>query len=85
MAQENSQGQFRCSGDCLQCHPNQRQYCAAQFTYNSMRMIEQMQDSLKSMQGTVEELKAKIEAIQGNEAAIFDPSKKADQEQSIIS
>ena len=70
MAQEN---QFRCSGDCLNCRkqPNERreqwQYCAAQFTYNSMRMIA-------DLQGTVKDLKEKIEAIQNNEATIFDPT-----------
>lgn len=71
MAQEN---QFRCTGDCFKCQPLQRQYCAAQFTYKNMRMLERMQESLASMQGTVDELREKIEAIQGNEAAIFDPT-----------
>ena len=76
MAQEN---QFKCSGDCLNCRklPNERreqwQYCAAQFTYNSMRMIGDIQESMKTMQGTVEELKAKVEAIQNSEAHVFDP------------
>ena len=65
---------FKCSGDCLKCHPNQRQYCASQFTYNSMRMIEDVQKSLISMQGTIEDMKLKIEAIQGNEAMLFDPT-----------
>ena len=65
---------FKCSGDCLKCHPNQRQYCASQFTYNSMRMIEDVQKSLITMQGTIEEMKLKIEAIQGNEAMLFDPT-----------
>ena len=69
------QNQFKCSGDCLRCHPNQRQYCASQFTYNSMRMIEQMQASLSTMQGTIDEMKVKIEAIQGNESSLFDPTK----------
>ena len=67
---------FQCSGDCLKCHANQRAYCASQFTYNSMRMIERMQETLDSMQGTIDELKLKIEAIQGNEASLFDPTKE---------
>lgn len=70
---------FQCSGDCLQCHANQRAYCASQFTYNSMRMIERMQETLASMQGTVEELKVKIDAIQNNEAYIFDPTKQSNE------
>ena len=65
---------FKCSGDCLNCHPNQRQYCAAQFTYNSMRMLENLIGDFNKMVGTVEDMKAKIEAIQGNEAMLFDPT-----------
>lgn len=79
MAQEN---QFKCSGDCLSCRklPNERreqwQYCAAQFTYNSMRMIGDLQESIKTMQGTVEELRTKVEAIQNSEAVILSPVRK---------
>ena len=61
------QNQFKCSGDCLKCHPNQRAYCAAQFTYNTMRMVEEMRE-------TVNDLKVKIEAIQNSEAEVFDPT-----------
>ena len=63
------ENQFKCSGDCLKCHPNQRAYCAAQFTYNTMRMVEQMQVSISS-------LSEKIEAIQNSEANVFDPTKE---------
>lgn len=80
MEQEQKQ-QFKCTGDCLNCRkqPNERreqwQYCAAQFTYNTMRMIGDMQESLKSMQCTIEELRTKVSAIQDNEAMVFDPNK----------
>ena len=76
------QNQFKCSGDCLNCRLNpverktQWQYCAAQFTYNSMRMIESMQQSLSAMQGKVEEIEKKIEAIQNSEASVFNPSEE---------
>ena len=77
---EQNNQQFRCSGDCLNCRMNpverktQWQYCSAQFTYNTMRMIETMQQSLTAMQGSVNELAAKIEAIQNSEANVFDPT-----------
>ena len=64
------ENKFKCSGDCLNCRklPNERreqwQYCAAQFTYNSMRMIEDLQK-------TVADLATKVEAIQNNEASVF--------------
>lgn len=70
--------QFKCSGDCLNCRSMQDrkiqwQYCAAQFTYNSMRMIEAMQGKIEAMSGTITELAAKVEAIQNSEAMVFDP------------
>jgi len=61
------ENKFKCSGDCLNCHPSQRAYCAAQFTYNSMRMIE-------DMKGSISELKEKIDAMQNREANVFNPS-----------
>lgn len=76
------QKQFKCSGDCLNCRLNpverktQWQYCASQFTYNSMKMLEAMQQTLASMVGTVEELKVKIEAIQNSEADVYDPTER---------
>jgi len=77
---QNQGQQFKCSGDCLNCRvsPNERktqwQYCAAQFTYNTMRMVETLQNAFKIMQGTVDELRERVEAIQNNEATVFDPS-----------
>ena len=76
------QQQFKCSGDCLNCRklPNERreqwQYCAAQFTYSTMRKVEDLFRDFTNMMGTVEELKEKIEAIQNNEAEIFNPSEE---------
>ena len=82
---QNQQQQFKCSGDCLNCRMNsverktQWQYCSAQFTYNTMRMMESMQLSLTAMQGSVNELAAKIEAIQNSEANVFDPTESSNQ------
>ena len=93
--QQNQEQPFKCSGDCLNCRLNnverrtQWLYCASQFTYNSMRMIEAMHVSLNAMQGDLNELKVKIESIQNNEANVLEPSlsvvtdamvKKKDQE-----
>lgn len=74
--QQNQQRQqgFSCSGDCLRCSVAQRQYCSSQFTFNTMRIVQNMQATLNAMQGTIEDLKAKIEAIQNNEAMVFDPT-----------
>jgi len=71
---------YRCTGDCLQCSAGQRQYCASQFTYNSMRMIESMSQAIALMQGSVEEIKSKIESLQNNEALVFNPNEDIAQE-----
>lgn len=80
--EEQRQEVFKCNGDCLNCrkNPNERReqwrYCAAQFTYNTMKMVGDLQESLNAMKGTVEYLKVKVEAIQNSEANVFDPTKE---------
>lgn len=82
MAQENnSKQQFHCSGNCLQCQPAQRQYCASQHSYsnmivldNMMELLKKMQTDMLAMQGSITEMAAKVEAIQDNEASVFAPN-----------
>lgn len=74
---------FQCNGDCLNCRAItdrkvQWQYCAAQHTYNAMRMMEAMQLSFISMQGTIKEMAEKIEAIQNSEAVAIDTATHTD-------
>lgn len=58
--------QSKCTGNCMACTIFQRQYCASQLAYSNMRMLEQMQQTVKN-------LSDKIDAIQNSEAALFDP------------
>lgn len=79
--EEEKKIQFQCSGDCLNCRPaNERkvqwQYCAAQFTYNSMRMLQSMQESIGILGKGIEELEAKIRAMQESEANVFNPQEE---------
>ena len=67
---------FRCSGNCLNCSPAQRAYCASQHSYSNMKVLDKMMGIVIAMQGSMEELSKKIEAIQNNEAAIFDPNEE---------
>lgn len=39
-----------------------------------MRMVQEIRESVVAMAGTVEDLKAKIEVLQNNEADVFDPN-----------
>lgn len=77
---ENNQN-FQCSGNCLNCIPAQRQYCASQHTYSNMKVLDRMmevlnkmQQDMTAMQCTVQEMAAKIEAIQNTEADVFSPN-----------
>ena len=79
MANESKQ-QFQCTGNCLQCLPAQRAYCASQHAYSNMRVLDKvmevitgMKEQIALMQGEVREMAAKIEAIQSGEAEIFAP------------
>ena len=79
--QNQQSGQFKCPGNCLQCLPAQRQYCASQHAYSNMKVLDKvmeallnMRNQIDAMQGTVEELSAKIDAIQNGEASVFDPN-----------
>lgn len=71
---EENQQQFKCTGDCLKCPRVQREYCASQKGYDNQRLLLTMQEAITAMSGTIEELKVKLDAIQGNEADIFIPS-----------
>ena len=61
------QNQSRCTGNCMACTIFQRQYCASQLSYSNMKMLEQMQKAVAA-------ISEKIEAIQDNEAHVFDPT-----------
>ena len=80
--QQNSQQQFVCTGDCKKCRSMQQwSYCASIHAYSNMKVLDKimetllgMKNQMDAMQGTIEELSAKIEAIQNGEAAVFDPN-----------
>ena len=75
MAQEqNNQQGYTCTGDCLRCSQAQRQYCASQFTFKNMRMLEGMVVSLQLLSAEVKNLSEKVDAIQNAEGELFNPS-----------
>ena len=73
MAENN----FKCSGNCLNCPPAQRTYCASQHSYSNMKVLDRMMDEIMSMRQDQKKLAEKIEAIQNSEANIFDPNTPA--------
>ena len=72
MEENEKKQQFRCPNDCTKCLRVQREYCSAQKALENQRILISMQDTIKSMSGTIEELRDKINAIQDNEAMVFD-------------
>ena len=68
------QQQFVCTGDCLNCHPNQRQYCAAQKGYDNLRLLLEMRETIVAMAAVIEELKANISELRNADAQVFAPT-----------
>lgn len=67
---------FKCSGNCLNCLPAQRAYCASQHAYSNMKVLDSMMGIVMGMQGDIKNLAEKIEAIQNSEAHVFDPTQE---------
>ena len=72
MAQQEQQ-QFQCTGDCLNCIPVQRQYCAAQNAYNNMRALDRIEQRMAAME---EHLIAVNKKMQGDDTQVFNPNKE---------
>lgn len=66
--------QFKCTGDCMKCLPVQRAYCASQHAYSNMRVLDKLMGIVMNLQEEVKSIVEKIEALQNNEALLFDPS-----------
>ena len=65
---------YKCSGNCLNCTPAQRAYCASQHAYSNMQVLDTMMGIVLGLKESVDEMKIKIEALQDNEATLFDPT-----------
>ena len=61
---ENTRTQ--CTGNCMGCTIFQRQYCASQIAYNNMRILD-------NVMAKINDLATKVDAIQNNEAVLFNP------------
>ena len=68
----------QCSGNCLNCIPAQRAYCASQHAYSNMKVLDAIMDIIIHMQEELKNLNEKIEAIQNNEGSVFDPNAECD-------
>ena len=53
---------FKCSGNCLNCMPAQRAYCASQHAYSNMKVLDTMMGVVIAIQDDLKEMREKIEA-----------------------
>ena len=74
MAEIDNNNTPHCSGNCMKCNPFQRAYCSSQLAYSNMKMLEMMEQQMETMQGSVNTLKEKIDAMQNNEASLIYPT-----------
>lgn len=72
MAENN----FKCSGNCLNCMPQQRAYCASQHAYSNMKVLDAMMKEVLYVKESISVLEGKIEAIQNSEASVFNPNEE---------
>lgn len=64
---------FRCTGDCLQCSPVQRQYCSSQLAYNNLKVLERLEERL-------DVLSEQLESMDMEEAPLINPIRDHAQE-----
>lgn len=72
---ENNQN-YQCSGNCLNCQPAQRAYCACQHAYSNMKVLDKMMESMLEIKGTMRALSEKIDLMQRNDAQVFNPNEE---------
>lgn len=62
-AQPSTQ-QAGCTGNCMNCHPYQRAYCAAQIGYNTQELIASLVTGIDEMRGEISKLSAVLGELQ---------------------
>ncbi len=68
---------FKCTGNCLNCLPAQRAYCASQHAYSNMKVLDAMMQEMLSLKSEIASLK---EELQSKEANVFDPTNEDNSE-----
>lgn len=65
--------QYKCSGNCLNCLPAQRGYCASQHAYSNMKVLDALMGAVVELKATVDEIRNDTKAARETEASVFDP------------
>ena len=64
--------QSKCTGNCLNCLPAQRAYCASQHAYSNMQVLDAVMGIVLSIKESVDETKKKVDALQSCDE-VFNP------------
>lgn len=68
----DNKNQFKCSGNCLNCLPAQRTYCASQHAYSNMMVLDEVMKTLNELKTDIGELSAQVEAMQNSDSAVYE-------------
>lgn len=69
--QQQTQVQFKCTGNCLGCSPAQRAYCASQHAYSNMKVLDAVMQEVLTLHESVKALSEKVEAIKPTEEPVY--------------
>lgn len=73
---DSNQNQFKCTGNCLNCLPAQRAYCASQHAYSNMKVLDMMMKEILSIKEEMNSISQSIEELQNEGYDIFDPTER---------
>ena len=59
-----------CTGNCMNCPPYQRTYCAAQISFNTQNLVANLAESVATLYDSVARLSDNIAAIKEQEASV---------------
>ena len=72
--------QNKCTGNCLNCLPAQRGYCASQHAYSNMKVLDKVMETIIVLQESINTIGEKVDAMQTGEADVFNPNEETAQE-----
>lgn len=74
-----------CTGDCLQCPAQQRVYCAAQMSRNSIDKLNEMESRMSELEEVLMAIDEKIERMgKSAEGEVFNPMKKEETQEAAV-
>ena len=74
-----------CTGDCLQCPAQQRVYCAAQMSRNSIDKLNEMESRMSELEEVLMAIDEKIERMgKSAEGEVFNPMQTKETQEAAV-